>query len=294
VLLVALAALGAFLYVHLGRRGLPHAWFPLAVLGAALVVFGTLTVEVDPERVRLVFGLGLVRKTIRLADVAAFQPVRNPWIVGWGIRLIPGGQLWNVSGLDAVELALRDGRVFRIGTDEPDALARALETATGRPSSDTRGGVAAGLPPPPRRSAARPWALLGVVLAVVALVLVTAVFQSRPPVVTVDGSGFEVETPFYGQRYPAEDVQSIELVSRLPPIEARTNGFSAAGVLRGWFRVRGLGEGKLFLDVGNAPWILVRLREGFVILGLDGPERTRAVYDEMARAWPEKAEAAPR
>lgn len=293
VLLAVLAGLGAFVHFQLQRGGVPQAWLPLAILGLALVLMGTLTVEVGREGVRVAFGVGLIRKTIPLADIAAFQPVRNPWIAGWGIRLIRGGQLWNVSGLDAVELALRDGRFFRIGTDEPEALARALATATGRPASDTRAGVAAGLPPPPKT---RPWVRWAVGLAVVAvlpLAILPVVVQMKPPVVSVRADGFAVESPFYGQAYRAEDVTSIELLERLPVVEARTNGFSGSGLLRGWFRVRGLGEGKLFLDVGNAPWILVRLREGFVILGLDAPERTRALYEEMARAWPDKATLAP-
>lgn len=35
--------------------------------------------------------------------------------------------MYNVAGYDAVELELRSGRVFRIGTDEPDALLAAIE-----------------------------------------------------------------------------------------------------------------------------------------------------------------------
>jgi hypothetical protein len=291
VLLAVLLGLGSFVAFQLRRDGVPHAWLPLAILGLALVLMGTLTVEVGRETVRVAFGVGLVRKTIPLADIAAFQPVRNPWIAGWGIRLIRGGQLWNVSGLDAVELALRDGRFFRIGTDEPEVLSRALATAIGRAASDTRAGVAAGLPPPPK---ARPWVrwvVAAVIVVVAALAILPVVLQTRPPVVTVRADGFDVKSLFYGQGYRAEDVAAIELLDRLPFVEARTNGFSGSGLLRGWFRVRGLGEGKLFLDVGNAPWILVRLRAGFVIVGLESSEKTRALYEEMARAWPDKVTA---
>jgi len=35
--------------------------------------------------------------------------------------------LWNVSGLRAVEFLLKDGSRFRIGTDEPEALVKAIE-----------------------------------------------------------------------------------------------------------------------------------------------------------------------
>jgi len=38
--------------------------------------------------------------------------------------------MWNVSGLDAVELALDGNRRYRIGTDDPEGLAAALERAT--------------------------------------------------------------------------------------------------------------------------------------------------------------------
>jgi hypothetical protein len=101
----------------------------LALVVACLVLFATLTVEVDGERVRLWFGPGLIRRSFALSDVVAARPVRNRWWYGWGVRLTPHGWLFNVSGLDAVELELRSGRRFRIGTDEPRPLAEAIESA---------------------------------------------------------------------------------------------------------------------------------------------------------------------
>jgi hypothetical protein len=41
-------------------------------------------------------------------------------MTGWGIRALHKGWLWNIAGLDAVELELKTGRVFRIGTDDAD------------------------------------------------------------------------------------------------------------------------------------------------------------------------------
>ena len=103
----------------------PHQLLLLAttlLVAVVVMLFGALTVEVDDTTIRLRFGVGLIRKTFSLADVASCQPVRNPWWWGWGIRLIPGGLLYNVSGLDAVELVLKNGKQFRIGTDEPHVL----------------------------------------------------------------------------------------------------------------------------------------------------------------------------
>jgi hypothetical protein len=73
------------------------------------------------------FGPGLIRKKIALADIREVHAVRNSWVAGWGIHWMPGRYwLWNVSGLDAVELTLTSGKKFRIGTDEPESLIRAI------------------------------------------------------------------------------------------------------------------------------------------------------------------------
>ncbi len=108
---------------------------PLAVafvLLATLALFSTLTVEVTEDAVSLRFGPGLVRKTIPVAEIRAAVPVRNRWWYGWGIHRTPRGWLYNVSGMEAVELELATGRHLRIGTDDPEALAGAIREAMRR------------------------------------------------------------------------------------------------------------------------------------------------------------------
>lgn len=101
------------------------------VLIAVLALFHDLTVEVDDTHLRLRFGLGLVRFRFPLAEIRSAEPVRNLWLAGWGIRLLGNGWLFNVSGLDAVEIRLASGRIHRIGTDDPEALCGAIRTALG-------------------------------------------------------------------------------------------------------------------------------------------------------------------
>jgi hypothetical protein len=43
----------------------------------------------------------------------------------------PGFRLYNVSGLDAVELRLKSGGVRRIGTNDPDGLSASLNSQAG-------------------------------------------------------------------------------------------------------------------------------------------------------------------
>jgi hypothetical protein len=103
------------------------------ILAVVIILFGSLTVAVDDAAITMRFGPGLIRKKIKLDDVAACEPVKNRWWWGWGIQLIPGGWLYNVSGLDAVELKLKNGRVCRIGTDEPQILNEFIQAKLNQP-----------------------------------------------------------------------------------------------------------------------------------------------------------------
>jgi hypothetical protein len=100
----------------------------MLALVAVINAFARLKVEVGPGELVIGFTYGWPRRTIQRSEIQSFEIVRNSPIWGWGIRWIPGGWLWNVWGLDAVELRLAGGRRLRIGTDDPDGLLAALST----------------------------------------------------------------------------------------------------------------------------------------------------------------------
>lgn len=103
----------------------------LVILLAALgVLFSRLTVIVGGDTVETYFGWGWPRHRTQIADITAIRQVRNKWYYGWGIRKVPGGWMYNVWGLDAVELELSSGKKFRIGTDEPTELLGVLSLRT--------------------------------------------------------------------------------------------------------------------------------------------------------------------
>ena len=105
------------------------AWLILILLLGVLVLFYNLTVEIDDAHLRIRFGIGLIRKRFPLDQIDSCLAVRNSWLYGWGIRLTSHGWLYNVSGLEAVELKMKSGKTCRIGTDEPEALVAALQEA---------------------------------------------------------------------------------------------------------------------------------------------------------------------
>ena len=98
---------------------------------ALAIIFHSLTVEISDRELRWHFGPGLWSYSLALDEIGSVAIVRNHWWNGFGIRMAPGFRLYNVSGLDAVELKLKSGDVRRIGTDDPQGLAEALRGRRG-------------------------------------------------------------------------------------------------------------------------------------------------------------------
>ena len=112
------------------RSGWSMLWLiGMAILVSCAFLFYSLTVEINDGELKCYFGPGLIRRYFALEDIVDAHPVRNAWYYGWGIRLTPGGWMFNISGLDAVELKRASGKSFRIGTDQPKELTEALRQA---------------------------------------------------------------------------------------------------------------------------------------------------------------------
>lgn len=101
----------------------------MALVLFVLASFSSLTVSVDEQSVKIRFGWGIFRKTFLLAQVATVKQVQNPWYYSWGIHYWLWPKMWvfNIAGLGAVELTMKNGKIFRIGTNEPEKLESAIK-----------------------------------------------------------------------------------------------------------------------------------------------------------------------
>ncbi len=130
LIIVVMAAVMVLIGVVLASAGIN--WIAIGVLvfiAVALVLFSSLTVVIWEEELEVRFGPGLIRKQFKLNEIESYKVVKNHWYNGWGIRLIPHGVLYNVSGFHAVEIKLITGKKYRIGTDVPQELEEALRLA---------------------------------------------------------------------------------------------------------------------------------------------------------------------
>ena len=86
-----------------------------------LLTFYKMTIIINTRDVSFILGIGLVSKSYKISDLRSCKPVTNSVLSGIGIRMLPNGWLYNVTGLKAIELQFRNKKsVVRIGTDRPE------------------------------------------------------------------------------------------------------------------------------------------------------------------------------
>ncbi|TAN57519.1 hypothetical protein EPN15_04075 [Patescibacteria group bacterium] len=140
MLLITLVVLVFFAWIQITARAEPPSNYSgtnfaitaiMALILFILASFSTLTVFIDKQFLKIRFGWGVFRKKLPISEIAAVKKVKNQWYYGWGIRLWFWPKMWifNVSGFDAIELTMKNGKIYRIGTDEPEKLASAIKQA---------------------------------------------------------------------------------------------------------------------------------------------------------------------
>jgi hypothetical protein len=121
------------LTVHQNDQPVMALGLVIPLLALATLLFYDLTVVVTREKVAFHFGIGLIRRSFKISDIESCSPVTNQWWHGWGIHFLGNTTIYNVSGMQAVELAFRGRRrKVRIGTNEPEKLSRFINEMVGK------------------------------------------------------------------------------------------------------------------------------------------------------------------
>ncbi|MFH1790087.1 MAG: hypothetical protein ABH832_03410 [bacterium] len=141
MIVITLAMLAFFTWLQITARSEPPSvdsganFAIIAIMVFILFIlasFSTLTVVIDGQLLKISFGWGIFRKKFSLTEIVAVKKVKNHWFYGWGIRLWFWPKMWifNVSGFDAVELTMKNGKIYRVGTNEPEKLEVSIRQAT--------------------------------------------------------------------------------------------------------------------------------------------------------------------
>ena len=133
---VLLGAVFAAILIYLASRPMRDVPLLVAIGSTALVLtvavglhyaLSSMTIEIDGGELRWHFGPGVWRKRVALTAIARVRHVRLPWWYGIGVKYIPGGSVYLVAPGEAVEIVTIEGRLVRLGTDDPEGLTAALD-----------------------------------------------------------------------------------------------------------------------------------------------------------------------
>lgn len=111
--------------------------FLLVLLGGILLQFYGITILVSDKYITIRFGIGLFNKKIKLSSIKSIDIIKYPAYCGYGIRFIPNGVLYNVSGRHAIEIRLKEKKeVIQIGTNDWENLKIEIEDRINKKTGD--------------------------------------------------------------------------------------------------------------------------------------------------------------
>ncbi len=133
--IITLLAL-AYIY-QWGSNPIPFVLFVvISIIFIGLTsLFCKLTVILDGSTLKLIYGIGLIKMDFELEQLERTEIIRTPFYYGFGIRMTPQGNLYNIQGPKAVRIVyFKNGKQnsFMVGSPEPDKLKSALDKISTR------------------------------------------------------------------------------------------------------------------------------------------------------------------
>ena len=238
-----------------------------------LLIFYKLTIYLNDNSISFKLGIGLITRKYLIADIQSCKVVRNDPLTGIGIRKIQNGWLYNVSGLNALELTFKNKKSkVRIGTDKPDEITEIISKMIkiDRPDNTSDFKKRSGY-------------LLAVIIILISLTFPTILIfsGSRDTEVTTTDAEFRIKG-MYGLTIKYSDIIKLDTVSELPGIKLRTNGYALGESYKGNFRLRNEEKAKLFIKHGSPPYIFIKTDKLNIYLNFKKPGNTVYLFNTLA------------
>jgi len=246
--------------------------FVILTLLLCLLLFYRLTIIIDSSHVSFRLGLGMVSRKYLISDIKSCKPVTNSMLAGVGIRMLPNGWLYNVSGLHSIELTFKNRKsVVRIGTDKPDEIAseinKLIEADRGGSSSDYS-------------EKSHTVIILTILFLTLFMPIVIVLSGKREMKTTFTNTEFVING-MYGMGIKLADIRQLDTISHLPAIRRRTNGYAAGKTLKGNFTLADRRKVKLFITKGNPPYISIRTDNLQLYINFEDSRMTAELFNEL-------------
>lgn len=106
--------------------------------------------------------------------------------------------------------------------------------------------------------------------------------MSRPNRIEVNGDNLVIRGS-YGQTVSIDEIQSCEMLEKMPEITLRTNGIGLPNVRIGHFRVSGIGKCRLYINLRYSPFVHVTTASGkHIFFNTKDPEVTAGLFEAIS------------
>ncbi|MBK7627143.1 MAG: hypothetical protein IPJ16_08090 [Bacteroidales bacterium] len=246
--------------------------FVLLTLLICLLTFYKLTISVTDTYVSFSLGIGLVSRKYSVSDIKSCKPVKNNILTGVGIRMLNNGWLYNVSGLQAIELTFKNRKsVVRIGTDKPEEVAMEINKLIEGNKMESISDY----------NSKSHVALILIILFLAIIIPAAIVLSGKREIKTTFTNTEFVINGMYGMGIKLADIRQLDTISALPAIKRRTNGYAAGNTLKGNFTLSDKSKVKLFITKGNPPYISIRTDDLQLYFNFEDSRNTVELFNEL-------------
>jgi hypothetical protein len=275
IILIPIFIFGVIMLAKFGFEDVSAGITMLLVVLAILIcilTFYKLTISVSDTYVSFSLGIGLVSRKYSISDIKSCKPVKNNILTGVGIRMLTNGWLYNVSGLQAIELTFKNRKsVVRIGTDKPEEIAMEINKLI---EGDKMGSTS-------DYHSKSHIALILIILFLAIIIPAAIVLSGKREMKTTFTNTEFVINGMYGVGIKLADIRQLDTISDLPAIRRRTNGYAAGNTLKGNFTLSDKSKVKLFITKGNPPYISIRTNDFQLYINFEDSCMTVELFNQL-------------
>ena len=244
-----------------------------------LVFFYKLTIVIDDTSISFKLGMGLFGRKYNIDSLKNCRPVRNSIVNGIGVRMLPNGWLYNVSGLKAIELSFKNKKsIVRIGTDKSEEIANIVTKLIQNENPDL-------VDEPNLPKLKKRMFVYITTLALALAIPIGLIIYGNQPLKTIVKDDSIVIKGMYGMTINYKEISKIDTITILPSIEFKSNGYAFGKICKGNFRLKGIGQSKLFVYCGAPPYIQLRLTTNrMAFINFKESHKTIRLYEDLRGA----------
>lgn len=117
-----------------------------------------------------------------------------------------------------------------------------------------------------------------------AFFIISLAYGSMPPAVSIKGNTLDIRAA-HGLKIPVKSIEEITLKDSAPQVDKRIIGFQYDNIYKGEFKVKDLGDSRLYLQNNNGPFIYIKTDKGYIIINQQNSGKTKKLYSTLMKEY---------